>query len=187
MLSHENLRNSGEYILEIDIVDPNDQDITKITLGRQIPKKRNVEETLAYISKDDWGGLGDIINMSPLSGLILNNNGNGCDGSPIKYFSSEKFSKIIECNEDDKIAYLLNVIESTKNSLQTLKQNHNIKKCLLDYSKITYDSVSDSKDNNIKEENDVNKNGIAIEERKKKKNFDEEVKDLRQLYKLLEL
>ena len=180
------MRNSGEYNLEIDN-DLNYDDITKITLGSQISNKKNAEETVAYISKENWASLslGDIINTSH---LIINNG--GCDiGSPTKYFTSEKFSKIMECTEDDKIAYLLNVIESTKNSLQILKQNHQIKQNLLDCSRrTTCDKIiNDVKDHNIlKQAIEIN-NRFIIEEGKKKKSFDEEMKDLRQLYKFLEL
>ena len=185
------MRNSGEYNLEIDTDDLNDNnDITKITLGKQISYKKNAEVTVAYISKENWASfnLEDIINTSPLSNLIINNGGYGI-GSPTKYFTSDKFSKIMEFTEDDKIAYLLNVIESTKNSLQTLKQNHQIKKNLLDCSRRTACDkiINDVEDHNILEQAIENNNRFTIEEGKKKKSFDEEVKDLRQLYKILKL
>ena len=79
------------------------------------------------------------------------------------------------------------MIESTKSTLQTLKQSHNGKKMLLDCSINSCDSSNDRESKKVEEPVEEKNKIISENGKKMKRNFEEEMKDLRQLYKILEL
>jgi len=168
---------SGEYNLNIE-GDDSDDEITKITLGSEIPKKSCSLNGIAKGFEENDSNLGEFIN-GPKSPDKKNND--------TTIIIRPNLAKMLQCTDDDKIMHLLSVIENTKSSLQLLRDKKN-----QSIANSENKSVSD-KIELLKSEENIKGDRYTLTLHKtcselagkKSKKFDDEMKELKQLFKTL--